>query len=255
MHNKTVFITGVGSGIGRASAMLFAAEGARVAALDLNADEGQATVDAIKREGGEAIFIQANVTKEAEVQAAVKRAVDAYDRIDMAFNVVGASGRKHGDGPVHVCTEAGWDWTMDVNLKSIFLCCKYLVQHMLDNGGGAIVNLASVLGLVGGDEDFGTHAYATSKGGIISLTRSMASYYAPQKIRANVICPGLIATGMSKRAQTNDHIRSRLKTLQPLTSDFGAPEDVAHAALYLLSDQAAFVTGSVLTVDGGWTVR
>lgn len=255
MHNKTVFITGVGSGIGRASAMLFAAEGARVAALDLNADEGQATVDAIKRAGGEAIFIQANVTKEVEVQAAVAQAIGAYDRIDMAFNVVGASGRKHGDGPVHECTEAGWDWTIDVNLKSIFLCCKHLVQHMLDNGGGAIVNLASVLGMVGGDEDFGTHAYATSKGGIISLTRSMASYYAPQKIRTNVICPGLIATGMSTRAQSNEHIRSRLKTLQPLTSDFGAPEDVAHAALYLLSDQAAFVTGAVLTVDGGWTVR
>ena len=108
---------------------------------------------------------------------------------------------------------------------------------------------------VGGDEDFATHAYAASKGGIISLTRAMASYYAPQKIRVNAICPGLIATGMSRRAQSNDRIRERLKTLQPLTGDFGAPEDVAQAARYLLSDQAAFVTGTVLTVDGGWTVR
>ena len=126
---------------------------------------------------------------------------------------------------------------------------------MMQQGGGAIVNLASVLGLVGGDEDFSTHAYAASKGAVISLTRSMASYYAPHHIRANVLCPSLIATAMSKRAQTNDHIIGRLPSLQPLTSDFGTPEDVAQAALYLLSDNAKFVTGAVLTVDGGWTVR
>jgi NAD(P)-dependent dehydrogenase (short-subunit alcohol dehydrogenase family) len=111
------------------------------------------------------------------------------------------------------------------------------------------------LGLVGGDQDFGTHAYAASKGAVISLTRAIASYYAPQHIRANVICPSLIATPMSKRAQTDRHILDRLRDLQPLTADFGTPEDVAQAALYLASDQAAFVTGAVLAVDGGWTVR
>ncbi|MFB3133361.1 MAG: SDR family NAD(P)-dependent oxidoreductase, partial [Rhodothermales bacterium] len=106
-----------------------------------------------------------------------------------------------------------------------------------------------------GDEDFATHAYAASKGGIISFTRAVASYYAPRGIRANVICPGLIRTAMSRRAQANDELRARLRHLQPLTGDFGQPLDVAHAALYLASDQAAFVTGAVLTVDGGWTVR
>jgi NAD(P)-dependent dehydrogenase (short-subunit alcohol dehydrogenase family) len=126
---------------------------------------------------------------------------------------------------------------------------------MLQQGHGVIVNVASVLGLVGGDDDFATHAYATSKGATISLTRSIASYYAPRGIRANVICPGLIATPMSRRAQESEHIHSRLTQLQPLTGDFGSPQDVANAALYLASDASLFVTGAVLTVDGGWTVR
>ena len=126
---------------------------------------------------------------------------------------------------------------------------------MLTQGRGVIVNVSSVLGIVGGDDDFGTHAYATSKGAVISLTRSIASYYAPRGIRANVICPGLIATPMSQRAQESEQIRTRLAQLQPLTGDFGSPQDVAQAALYLASDASSFVTGAVLTVDGGWTVR
>ena len=252
LKNKVAFVTGIGSGIGRASAVLFAAEGATVAGIDINGATAQETVDQIVASGGKAQCWQADLTNHEQVKATFVGIHEAFGNIDVAFNVVGASGRRHGDGPIHECTEAGWDWTLDVNLKSIFLCSKYLVSNMLQNGGGAIVNLASVLGMVGGDEDFGTHAYATSKGAVISLTRSIASYYAPQSIRANVVCPSLIATGMSKRAQTNDHIKQRLKDLQPLTADFGAPEDVAHAALYLLSDNASFVTGTVLTVDGGW---
>jgi NAD(P)-dependent dehydrogenase (short-subunit alcohol dehydrogenase family) len=144
---------------------------------------------------------------------------------------------------------------MRINLKSIFLCCKFVVPRMVESGAGAIINLSSVLGLVGGDEDFATHAYAASKGGVISLTRGIASYYSKQSIRANVLCPGLIATGMSARAQSNDRIRGRLADLQPLTGDFGTPDDVAKAALWLASDDAAFVTGTVIPVDGGWTVR
>lgn len=255
MEGKVVFVTGVASGIGQAAAQVFAGAGAAVVGIDLDIHQGQTTLDAVHADGGRGLFIPADVTQASHVEAAVAQAVSAFGRIDAAFNVVGASGRRHGDGPVHLCTEAGWDWTMDVNLKSMYLCCKHLVAHMLEQGGGSIVNLASVLGMVGGDEDFGTHAYAASKGAVISLTRSMASYYAPHGIRANVICPGLIATAMSRRAQESDHIRHRLKTLQPLTGDFGQAEDVARAALYLASDQAAFVTGTVLTVDGGWTVR
>ena len=255
LQNKSAFVTGVGSGIGRAAAILFAAEGAHVAGIDIDEASAKETLAEIEKNGGKAEFWQADLTSHHEVKHTFEEIFAEFGKIDVAFNVVGASGRRYGDGPVHECTEAGWAWTMDINLKSTYLCCKYLTAHMLKKGGGAIVNLASVLGLVGGDEDFATHAYAASKGAVISLTRAMASYYAPKGIRANVVCPSLVATGMSKRAQSNDHIRSRLKSLQPLTSDLGTPEDVAHAALYLLSDQAKFVTGAVLTVDGGWTVR
>ncbi len=255
LHDKVAFITGAASGIGRAAARLFAAQGACVAAIDRDAEGGDACVQEIRERGDQAVFVQADVTQSADVVRAVEQAVAHFGRLDLAFNVVGVSGRRWGDGPATECTEEAWDRVMDVNLKSVFLCCKYAIPEMLKAGGGAIVNLSSVLGLVGGDEDFATHAYAASKGGIISFTRAVASYYAPRGLRANVICPGLIRTAMSRRAQANDELRARLRHLQPLTGDFGQPLDVAHAALYLASDQAAFVTGAVLTVDGGWTVR
>ena len=255
LKDKTALVTGVSSGIGRAAALLFAEHGAQVCGLDINAEAGLQVMDEIAAKGATGLFLQTDVTIASAVEHAVRTTVSQLGHINVAFNVVGASGRRHGDGPVHLCSEEGWDWTMDVNLKSMYLCSKYIVQDMVEQGSGAIVNLASVLGLVGGDEDFSTHAYAASKGAVISLTRSMASYYAPYHIRANVICPSLIATAMSQRAQANEHIKGRLPELQPLTGDFGSPEDVAQAALYLLSDQAKFVTGAVLTVDGGWTVR
>jgi NAD(P)-dependent dehydrogenase (short-subunit alcohol dehydrogenase family) len=196
-----------------------------------------------------------DVTSAADVASAVQDVSAKYGRIDILVNVAGGSGRKWGDGPADACTLEGWEKTIALNLDSVFYCCKYALQVMLTQGHGVIVNVSSVLGLVGGDEDFATHAYATSKGAVISLTRSIASYYAPRGIRANVICPSLIATPMSQRAQESEQIRSRLSQLQPLTGDFGSPKDVAHAALYLASDESSFVTGSVLTVDGGWTVR
>lgn len=255
MDGKAALVTGAGSGIGRAAARLFAAQGARVAALDVDEERGRATARSIREKAGEAVFVQADVSQHAQVESAVHEAAAEIGTLDALVNVVGVSGRRWGDGPVDRCTEEAWDRVMDVNLKSVFLCCKYGAQQMLEGGGGAIVNVSSVLGLVGGDEDFATHAYAASKGGIISLTRSIATYYAPQNIRANVVCPGLIATPMSERAQNDPGIRRRLSDLQPLTGDFGEPEDVAHAALYLASDRAKFVTGTVVPVDGGWTAR
>ena len=255
LDRKVTIITGGSSGIGRATAVLFAQEGARVAIFDRDEAGGQQTVEEIQESGGTAIFVRTDVSVAHDVESAVKRTVEEFGRLDVIFNGAGLSGRKWGDGPTADCTEEAWDRVLAINLKSVFLGCKYAIREMRKVGGGAIVNLSSVLGLVGGDEDFATHAYAASKGGIISLTRSIAAYYAPQKIRANVICPGLIATPMSQRAQSDEAIRARLSELQPLTGDFGQPIDVAQAALYLTSDQSKFVTGTVLTVDGGWTVK
>jgi meso-butanediol dehydrogenase/(S,S)-butanediol dehydrogenase/diacetyl reductase len=177
----------------------------------------------------------------------------ALERLDLLVCAHGISGRSLGDGPVDVCTEAGWDAVLDANLRSTFVFCKHAVPLLRAAGGGAIVVVSSVLGLVGGDEDFATHAYAASKAGQIGLSRAMATTYAPEGIRCNVVCPGLIETPMSRRVQQDERIRARLPELQPLTGTFGRPEDVAQAVVYLAT--APFVTGAVLPVDGGWTAR
>ncbi|HLZ10630.1 MAG TPA: SDR family oxidoreductase, partial [Chloroflexota bacterium] len=179
----------------------------------------------------------------------------AFGRVHVLVNAAGLSGRRWGDGPTAECTEEAWDRVLENNLKSVFLCSRAALPHLIAAGNGAIVNVASVLGLVGGDADFATHAYAASKGGIIALTRAVAIAYAPRNVRANVICPGLIATPMSERAQANPTIRERLAELQPLTGDFGHADDIAHAAVYFASDEARFVTGVIHPVDGGWTAR
>ena len=212
---------------------------------------GAAALEAFERDGFEVVGIdreQADLTQAAEVEAVL----GPLERLDAVFTAHGISGRSLGDGPVDACTEEGWDAVLAANLRSVFLVCKHAVPRLRAAGGGAIVTLSSVLGLVA-DEDFATHAYAASKGGVIALTRAMAAAYAKDGIRCNVICPGLIATPMSRRAQEDPGILARLPELQPLTGDFGRPEDVAEAAVYLAT--APFVTGAVLTVDGGWTAR
>ena len=212
---------------------------------------GAAAVKAFEREGFEVVGVdreQADLTQAAEVEAVLA----PLERLDAVFTAHGISGRSLGDGPVETCTEEGWDAVLAANLRSVFLVCKHAVPRLRAVGGGAIVTLSSVLGLVG-DADFATHAYAASKGGVIALTRAMAAAYAKDGIRCNVICPGLIATPMSRRAQEDPGILARLPELQPLTGDFGRPEDVAEAAVYLAT--APFVTGAVLAVDGGWTAR
>ncbi len=254
LADKVVIVTGGGSGIGRATAQVFATEGAHVVILDIDADSAAQTLASLNgpHPGSSCIL---DTTDAVQVASVIASVVSDCSRLDVLVNVAGGSGRVWGDGPTDTCTIEGWHKTIALNLDSLFYCCKYALQAMLVQEKGVIVNISSVLGLVGGDEDFATHAYAASKGAVISLTRSIASYYAPRGIRANVICPGLIATPMSRRAQESKHIRARLPQLQPLTGGFGSPQDVAQAALYLASDASSFVTGAVLTVDGGWTVR
>jgi NAD(P)-dependent dehydrogenase (short-subunit alcohol dehydrogenase family) len=238
-------VTGAGGGIGGAVTAAFAAAGYAVLAVDR---------DVTGLPAGERVVAHAaDLVDDAQARGAVAAGVERFGRLDVVVCAHGGSGRRFGDGPVDECTEAGWDATLELNLKSVYLVCRHAVPALRASGGGAIVNVASVLGLVGGDRDFGTHAYAASKGAVIALTRSMSVTYATDGIRCNVVCPGLIATPMSARAQGDPEIRARLGELQPLTGDFGRPEDVADAVLYLAT--ARFATGTVLTVDGGWTAR
>jgi meso-butanediol dehydrogenase / (S,S)-butanediol dehydrogenase / diacetyl reductase len=214
---KTAIVTGSRGGIGGAAVSAFEAAGFAVCGVDLDDEWPE------------------------------------LDRLDALVCAHGISGRRLGDGPVDTCTEGAWDAVLDANLKSVFLYCKRAIPILRASRGGAVVTVSSVLGLVGGDEDFATHAYAASKAGLVGLTRAMAVTYAGDGIRCNAVCPGLIATPMSARSQADPRIRGRLPALQPLTGDFGRPEDVAAAALYLAT--APFVTGAVLTVDGGWTAQ
>jgi len=237
---KAALVTGAAGGIGGAVCAALVDAGYEVLAID-RADAAAP--------GETASWRRADLAAEAQVAAVFAD----VDRLDLVVCAHGGSGRRFGDGPVDECTLAGWDATLTMNLTSVFLVCRHAVPVLRAGGGGAIVTVASVLGLVGGDRDFATHAYAASKGGLIALTRSMAVTYAPDGIRCNVVAPGLIATPMSARAQDDPGIRARLGELQPLTGDFGRPEDVAGAVLYLA--EAPFVTGTVLTVDGGWTAR
>jgi NAD(P)-dependent dehydrogenase (short-subunit alcohol dehydrogenase family) len=254
LAGKNILVTGAASGIGRASALRLAAEGAQVALLDRNADGLRETADLIQADGGICAEYTLDLTDEVGVKNTAAAAAKQWGSLHGLFNVAGGSGRRFGDGPVDSATLEGWHATLNLNLTSMFLVCKYATPYLLETRG-SIVNLGSVLGLVGGDEDFATHAYAASKAGVIGLSRAMASYYAPRGLRVNVIAAGLIATPMSQRAQTDEHILSRLPQLQPLTGAMGTPDDIAGTAAFLLSDDARFITGIVLAVDGGWTVR
>ncbi|MGV3720279.1 MAG: SDR family NAD(P)-dependent oxidoreductase [Actinomycetota bacterium] len=238
-------VSGAAGGIGGAIARRLTKSGALVAAVDREA------VDATS---GFAASFSVDVTDGIQVASLFESVARQFGRLDGLVNVVGASGRRMGDGPIDLCTEEGWDWVLDVNLRSVFLCCKHAIPLMRRSGGGSIVNMGSVLGLVG-HELFDTHAYAASKGAVVALSRAMAVKYAPERIRVNVLCPGLIRTPMSRRAQESPQVLTALEELQPLTGGFGEPEDVAEAAAYLLSDASRFVTGIVLPVDGGWTAR
>jgi NAD(P)-dependent dehydrogenase (short-subunit alcohol dehydrogenase family) len=246
LDGKVALITGAGSGIGRATALLFAKEGSRVAVADYVPAGGEETVSMIKETGGEAIFIEVDVSKASDVERMVKAAVDKYGRIDILHNNAGIT---PPTAPTADTTEENWDSVINANLKGVFLGSKYVIPVMIKQGGGVIINTASGGGLVGTP---GLSAYGASKGGVIQLTKAMALEYAKQNIRVNSICPGAVRTPMSKAHQAD--IARRQAFTRPFRvplGRMGQPEEIAKAALYLACDDSSYVTGAVLVVDGG----
>ena len=255
LEKKVLLITG-STGIAAATADLAAKEGAKIFVTSRTAANGEALIAKIPG----AVFHAADLVKADAAPEVIKKCVEVFGRLDAVFNVAGISGRTFGDGPLHECTEEGWDVTLDTNVKSMYLVCKAALTQMLsqeptDNGlRGSILNMASVLGYAPQAKHFATHAYAASKGAIFGMSKSMAAYYAPNKIRVNVIAPALIRTPMSARAQNDPAILELMKTKQPLVEDLIDAEDVARSAIFLLSDDARCVTGDTLAVDAGWCV-
>lgn len=248
-------VTGGASGIGRATSIVFAKEGAKVAVVDLDDEGGKQTVATIEDVGGQAAFFHADVAKEAGARSAVEGTVKRFGALDVLFNNAGISG-KQTFAAIDQLTEEDWDRVLGVNLKGVFLCSKHAVPMMKKAGGGAIVNTASIAGLVG----MSSHAYCASKGGVVLLTKTMALELAKSGIRVNAVAPGFIDTPLTRGARRGLNEKEqaanvvRLAGLAPMER-VGRPEDIAHAALYLASDEAAFVTGHTLVVDGGFTAR
>jgi NAD(P)-dependent dehydrogenase (short-subunit alcohol dehydrogenase family) len=246
-EGKTAIVTGAGSGIGRATAYAFADRGAKVAVADVDTKGGKATVDRIKKSGGEAIFVKTDVSKSAEVQALVNKTVDTYGRLDYALNNAGVN---RGIGvPTADYKEEDWDIVQSINLKGVWLCMKYEIQQMLKQGGkGAIVNTASISGLSAHPAD---PAYVSSKFGCVGLTKTAALEYAKTNIRINCVCPGPVKTGLFDRVEEAMPGASEgARDMVPM-GRVGEPEEVAEAVMWLCSDGASFVTALAMSVDGG----
>lgn len=249
LKNKVAIITGASSGIGRAIAELFALEGAMIVVADLDEMGGIETADIIREKGGYALYVKTDVSRAREVANMVGQVMEKHGRIDILVNNAGIEGKSAltADYP-----EDDWDRVLTINLKSVYLCSKYVIPEMFKNGQGVIVNLSSIAGLVAFAK---SPAYAASKAGVIALTRAIAIEYAPNNIRANCICPGMIRTPMLERSTKGSLDAERKLIREEPMGRIGKPEEIAKAALYLASDDSSYVTGSALVVDGGWTVK
>lgn len=248
LSSKVALITGAGSGIGRESALLFAKEGATVVAVDINIKAGQETVSQIKDVNGSASFVSADVSKAAEVAAMIQFAEKTHGKLNVLFNNAGIFPDK--DGSVIDTDEEVWDAVMSVNLKSVFLGCKYGIPALLRAGGGSIINTASFVALMGAATS--QIAYTASKGGVLSMTREMAVEFARKNIRLNALCPGPVQTPLLAELLADPARRQRRLVHIPM-GRFAEAKDVAHAALFLASEESAYVNGAAFTVDGGIT--
>lgn len=249
MNGKVALVTGASSGIGRATAMAFAQAGAHVVLADLNVQGAKDTEKLVIKEGVKCLFVQCDVSQVRQVENMVMKSVATFGRIDFAFNNAGIEGEQAVTAD---STEENWDRVLDVNLKSVWACMKYEIAVMLKQGGGSIVNCASIAGLVGFP---GIPAYVASKHGMVGLTKTAALEYVKQNIRVNAVCPGVIDTPMIARYTHGDKgIEGQLAAAEPI-GRVGEPGEIAEAVLWLCSDRASFVTGIALPVDGGWVAQ
>lgn len=254
LAGKRCLIVGGTTGIGLAAARRFLEEGASLVIAGRSADKGRQAVEQLTPVGA-VHFVECDAADSAQVERLVQAALTYLRGLDVLYHVAGISGRRHGDGPLHECDDAGWQTTIDANLKSTFLTNRAAVRHFLTRQqSGAILNMASTLAFAPSPHYFNTYAYAATKGGIVSMSRLAAAGYAAHKIRINIIAPGLIDTPMATRAVNDAAISHFMRTKQPLKPGPGSADDCADAAVFLCSDEARFITGAVLPVDGGWSV-
>jgi NAD(P)-dependent dehydrogenase (short-subunit alcohol dehydrogenase family) len=259
LKDKRCLIVGGTTGLGLATARRFLEEGAQLVISGRSVDKGAAAVDAL-HSAGPVHFFAGDAADAIQVKLLFEHTVETLGGLDVLYHVAGISGRRHGDGPLHECTDDGWQATIDANLKSTFLTNRTAVQLFLQASrdparrGGVILNMASVLGFAPSAKYFDTIAYTATKGGILAMSRLAAASYAADGIRVNVIAPALIDTPMAARAVQDPAIQDFLRTKQPLRGGPGTADDCSDAAVFLCSDEARFITGVVLPVDGGWCV-
>ena len=249
LTDKAALVTGGGSGIGRATCLAFAREGARVAVVDVDLSGAEETVRLMDGVGGRGVAFRVDVTKAGEVEALVDKVVEEFGRLDCAFNNAGVGGETE---ITHEYPEDDWDWVLDVNLKGVWLCMKYEIPVMLRQGGGAIVNTASIYGL-GGSE--GYIAYNAAKHGVVGITRTAALEYAKVGVRVNAVCPGYILTPMTIPSINRDPGLERKMVSETPMGRMGRPEEIAEAVVWLCLDGASFVTGHTMTSDGGYMAQ
>jgi NAD(P)-dependent dehydrogenase (short-subunit alcohol dehydrogenase family) len=259
LQDRVCLVTG-STGIAAAAAERLAAEGASVFVVSRTAEHARALADGIVASGGVAGWAAADLADEASVEAAVEACVARFGRIDGLFSVAGGSGRRFGDGPIHTVTKAAWERTLTLNLTTQALVCRAVVARMRDQEPnasgtrGSILLMGSVTSTDPAPEFFATHAYAAAKGALTSLMTTMAAAYLPDRIRVNVVSPGLTDTPMATRAAGDAVIRAYAARKQPLAGEMMDPLEIAHAAVFLLSDESRAITGQMLKVDGGWSI-
>lgn len=252
LQDRVSIITGAGSGIGRATAGLFANEGAKVIVADIDNEGGSETMRLIKAGGGEAAFVQVDVASSAQVERMVNFTVEKYGEVNILFNCAGIT-LVSKDYLVTELDEDVWDRIIGVNLKGIFLCCKFGIPELIKCGGGSVINVASVVGSFMTTE---RAAYSASKGGVVGLTKAMAMQFSNKNIRVNAICPGLIDTPIVSKISTDVKKRPpQFPTVEPVMGRLGKSEEIATMALFLASDESSYATGALFVVDGGMTLR